>query len=135
MKAIYKFSILLISAGIMHSASASAQEFKTSESIRTQLKNGTVPGLKYGPESRKPAEDQPKPKQYTKGEFKNTLGDGAAQNSGGTARRSAAPKSLKTSNAKPASGSLPSDTKVPEKADKKIEVPKLPPMQEEEKKG
>ncbi|MDR6782642.1 hypothetical protein ABIE26_000870 [Pedobacter africanus] len=135
MKTIHHISTLLfVSVILILGSNTKAQEFKTGESIKAQLLQGTTPGLKLGPVvQKKQSEDNSKELQYTSGNFKAYL-QKAAQGSGaggaGTQSRSIAPSANK---AKTGSSQMPSDGKTPEPEQKKTEAPKLPPMQTEQK--
>lgn len=134
MKTLHHISTLLfVTLLITISSNAMAQEFKTGESIKAQLLQGTAPGLKLGPVvQKKQAEDNSKELQYTSANFKAYL-QKAAQGSGsggaGAQSRSIAPPAGKKTGA----SQMPSDGKIPESEQKKTEAPKLPPMQTEQK--
>jgi hypothetical protein len=133
MKAIYKIGILTVVMGIVYCTTAGAQEFKTDESIRTQLKKGGVQGLQYGAEKKSSeTTEADKPKTYTKGNFKSTLDDGKSQ-PGAAAGRKSAQRSL-NSTARGVQNPLPSDQAAIKKEQPKVEPPK-PPAQGEEKKA
>lgn len=53
MKHTIKNSAIVLSILLAGAMQATAQEFKTDESISSQLKNGTAPGLKFGPAAKK----------------------------------------------------------------------------------
>jgi hypothetical protein len=133
MKAIYKIGVLTVAIGIVCCTVAGAQEFKTDESIRTQLKKGGVQGLQYGTEKKSSeTTEADKPKTYTRGNFKSTLDDGKSQ-PGVAAGRKSAQRNL-NSVARGAQNPLPSDQAAVKKEQPKIEPPK-PPAQGEEKKA
>ena len=109
---IYITSALMLT-GALH---AGAQEFKEGESIKTQLKNGTAPGLQFAPNTPKPASrtadkgegQESIISQIRKGTLKDVRfapGTGAARSTSGMAR-----SSLKAGSA----NSLPSDQKASE---------------------
>lgn len=129
MKTIYKINITAIICIALFSYSAAhAQEFKTNESIKDQLKKGTVPGLKYGAESRSNINESTneKPKSYTKENFRDLIFQGYSKQSSPTiARKSNI--SAKVSNS--GSASLPSDSKAPEPGKTKVDSVKPPIMQ------
>lgn len=135
MKTIQHISTLLfVGLIIILGSNAKAQEFKTGESIKAQLLQGTTPGLKSGPVvQKKQAEDNSKELQYTSGNFKVYLqktAQGSGSGGAGAQSRAIAPLANKT---KTGSNQMPSDGKTPEPEQKKTEAPKLPPMQNEQK--
>lgn len=117
MKIINRFTHIttaLMLAGALH---GNAQEFKEGESIKTQLKNGTAPGLKFAPNTAKPAlraaADKSETQESTisqirKGTLKDVRfapGTGATRSTSSSARNS-----LKAASA----NTLPSDQKASE---------------------
>jgi len=136
MKTIYKISCITVIALVASGYSTvNAQEFKSGESIKEQLKKGNVAGLKYGtanPQNNKVNDD--KPKQYTKENFRSLIFQNYSQSS----RSISTPTNVTTKTAKSISGSakLPSDAEVqkPNDKDKKVETFKLPTQGEEKKK-
>lgn len=137
MKTLYKIScIAVIGLTVFGYSTLSAQEFKSGESIKEQLKKGNVAGLKYGPvnpQNNKLKDD--KPKQYTKENFRSLIFQNYSQSS----RSISAPTTnIAAKRAKSVSGSakLPSDAEVqkPNDKDKKVETFKLPTQGEEKKK-
>lgn len=134
MKTIYKISMLLFAGlGLILSSNATAQEFKTNESIKAQLLQGTTPGLKTGPAvQNKQSEDNTKELQYTNRDFKAFLkktSQGSGGGNAGVQTRSVAP----SAKAKTGGPQMPSEIKATEPEQKKTEAPKLPPMQNENK--
>jgi hypothetical protein len=131
MKSIYNISFaIFIALGLFVSSTAAAQdEYKTNESVGKQLKENSVPGLKYGPESRGKQERKVAgAKQETTGEIREVIFTG-----GSPSPKQQTSKTSRAALSKPAPSKLPSDVK-PEKEEKKeIAVPK-PPSQGDEKK-
>jgi hypothetical protein len=133
MKTIYKInSVVLISAALLICSAAVAQEkYNTAERVGKQLKQNSVPGLKYGPEPQLKQGNEPvDPKRDTKGNIRDILFTGGIP--------ATTEQTLKTNRpalAKSAQSALPSDAKLPEPDQKKTEAPKLPPMQTEEKRA
>jgi hypothetical protein len=122
---------MMIGIGLLISAAVQAQDkYKTSESVGKQLKENSVPGLKYGPESQqKQAKKAVDPKQDTKGEIRDIIftgGSPAPTSQNSTTSRAALSKS--------APSKLPSDAIAPEKIEKKEVVVPKPPSQGDEKK-
>lgn len=125
MKTRYKISSIF-AVSILISAVAHAQNLKTTESVSKQFKEGSVPGLQYGP---KKAEKQQRdrPVQNTKQSFKErTFTGGIPQ-----------PKAARTFSqarlAKTSEKPKPSEAPVPAAAQTKPTPPKMPPMQGTEK--
>lgn len=76
MKSMYKIGAAMFLIGLLISTNSNAQEFKTSESISEQLKNGTASGLKFSSavtRVKKTQVEEDKVPQYTKGNFKAYL--------------------------------------------------------------
>lgn len=134
MKTLHHISTLLfVTLIITFGSNAKAQEFKTGESIKMQLLQGTTPGLKSGPVvQKKQSEDNSKELQYTSGNFKAYLqktAQGSGSGGAGAKSRSIAPPAGKKTGA----SQMASEGKTPEPEQKKTEAPKLPPMQTEQK--
>jgi len=129
MKTTYKICFAAIVCIATFSLStAHAQEFKTNESIKDQLKKGTVVGLKYGAESRTNLKlsTNEKPISYTKENFRDLIFQGySKQSSLAIARKG----NISAKASKSVSNPLPSDSKAPETGKKKTDSVKLPPMQ------
>lgn len=70
--------ILLPAVAMMCAAAVKAQEFNSNESIREQLKKGTVPGLRYG--------TAPAPKKLESGRYQEGQGSSIAELRNGTAK-------------------------------------------------
>jgi len=132
MKTINKISsIIMIGIGLLIGSSAQAQDkYKTNERIGKQLTENSVPGLKYGPESRGKQERKTvNPKQETIGEIRDIIFNGGVPSP--TSQTSATTRAALN---KSVPSKLPSDTKA-EKEEKKTDVPKPSlPTQGEEKK-
>lgn len=129
MKTIYKINFAAIICIAVFSYSAvNAQEFKSNESIKDQLKKGTVTGLKYGAESRLNLKQSTseKPVSYTKENFRELIFQGYTKQSNLTTARKTN-TSAKAS--KSISAPLSSDSKTPEPNKKKADSVKLPPTQ------
>jgi hypothetical protein len=131
MKSIYKISsAVFVALALFVSSSAQAQDkYKTNESVGKQLVENSVPGLKYGPESRGKQELKAvDPKKETTGEIRDLIFTGGVpspKSQTSTSNRAALSKSTPSK--------LPSDVK-PEKEEKKeVAIPK-PPSQGDEKK-
>jgi len=105
-----------------------AQEFKPGESIKDQLKKGTVSGLKYGAESRANVSQSTneKPKSYTKDNFRDLIFQGYSKQSNPTTARKG---NINSKVSKSVSSPLPSEAKAPEPNKNKADSVKLPPMQ------
>ncbi|MNL29457.1 hypothetical protein D3C87_1511380 [compost metagenome] len=136
MKTIYRISMLLFAGlGLILSSNATAQEFKTNESIKAQLLQGTTPGLKTGPAAQsKQPEDNTKELQYKNRDFKAFLQKTSQGSGGGNAgiqTRSVAPSA--NAKAKTAGAQMPSEVKATEPEQKQATAPKHPPMQTEDK--
>lgn len=134
MKTIYKISMLMFAGiGLILSSNATAQEFKTNESIKAQLLQGTTPGLKTGPAAqKKQSDDNTKELQYTNRDFKAFLKKTSQGSGGGNAgiqTRSVAP----SAKAKTGGPQMPSEVKATEPEQKQATAPKHPPMQTEDK--
>jgi hypothetical protein len=116
-------------AGVMQ---VQAQEFKTNESISSQLKKGNTPGLKYGTVPVRPIQSVDKSEgqessisQIRKGTLKGMQfapGTGAARNSSMGARSTARPQ--------PANGILPSDQKAGSLKPAAAKIPVVVPTQD-----
>lgn len=101
-------------AGALHT---NAQEFKTDESISSQLKNGTAPGLKFGPAARNSARTAATTKDPNEGAEtpvaqirKGTL-KGVRFAGGGSTGRSVQ-RSARSAARVQGAGNLPSDQKA-----------------------
>nr|WP_068892012.1 hypothetical protein [Pedobacter panaciterrae] len=127
MKIIYKicFAAFTILICLLLSSIAKAQsDHKTSESIGKQLKQNSVPGLKYGAQSSQKREREPVAdnKQF-KGDIREVIFKaGVPINNAQTSR-------INTSAAKLKASSLPSDSKTPEKTETKTEKTNTIPTQ------
>ena len=129
MKAIYKINaVVMISSALLICSTAAAQEkYNTAEPVGKQLKQNSVPRLKYGPEVQPRGENEPAdPKRFTKGDIRAVLfTDGVPATTKQTL------KTNRPALTKSAQSALPSDAKTPEPDQQKTEPPKLPPMQTE----
>ena len=154
MKIIYKicFAAFTIIICLLLSSIAKAQsDYKTGESIGKQLKQNSVPGLKYGAQSSQKRESRATvdDKQF-KGNIRDVIFKGGVPINNTKASR------ISTTAAKLKASSLSSDSEAPEKTEVKTEkanatptqgnakesatdsrkllIPKAPPIQGEEKK-
>lgn len=116
MKIVNRFTYItaaLLFVGALH---GNAQEFKEGESIKTQLKNGTAPGLKFAPHTPKPASrtaDKGETQESTISQIrKGTLKDVRFAPGTGTTRSTStsARNSLRAASA----NNIPSDQKASE---------------------
>jgi hypothetical protein len=158
MKIIYKicFAAFTIIICLLLSSIAKAQsDYKTGESIGKQLKQNSVPGLKYGSQSAQKQESRTAvDDKQSKGNIRDAIFKG------GVPVNNVQTSKINTTAAKLKASSLSSDSKAPEKTEikkevktekanatptqgnakesatdsRKLLIPKAPPMQGEEKK-
>lgn len=120
----YKSTMVLVVL-LMGMIQARAQEFRTDESISSQLRKGTAPGLKYGPASSekvRPADDKQQGQESTINQIRKKTLKGMRFAEGGGAARSVRPAARTSA----AGGSLPSEQRAVTPPPAAVHTPSIP---------
>ncbi|WP_316816348.1 hypothetical protein [Pedobacter nyackensis] len=126
MKSTFKNGLGLILLNTLFVFAAKAQEKEPATA--QQIKEDRVPGLKYGPKKTEvPPQSSEKEKNYKQGDSKAYLFTDYRKPQQGLKQAS---KQTSTKTAAPAK--LPSEAEPVQSKEKKAEIPKAPPMQNEE---